>query len=207
VPGAAILKGNAEILMLVDLAAGICACAYPVCEMSALKRLNAAIRRVHRSFIGDFYCTPISSTVCQLPYDCASTPTEYTVQRFKLPHFAISFSRGTERNTNQGLIRQIRSPHSCELPASMSAPEWQMAIPTGNLVATYRGIRIVIKLGENGNPLEIGWYIGGQVEESVPVSCDLEWAKKMAVDVIDERIPEDEVWQQAEKKDREPDLS
>jgi hypothetical protein len=29
----------------------------------------------------------------------------------------------------------------------------------------------------------------------------------MAVDVIDQRIPVDEVWQQAEKKDREPDLS
>ncbi len=38
-------------------------------------------------------------------------------------------------------------------------------------------------------------------------SCDLEWANQLAVDVIDERIPEDEVWQQAEKKDREPDLS
>jgi hypothetical protein len=27
--------------------------------------------------------------------------------------------------------------------------------------------------------------------------------RKMAVDVIDQRIPVDEVWQQAEKKDRE----
>jgi hypothetical protein len=89
----------------------------------------------------------------------------------------------------------------------MSAPDWQMAIPTGNLVATYRGIRIVIKLGETRNPIEIGWFINGQAVESVPVSCDREWAKKLAVDVIDERIPEDEVWQQAERKDREPDLS
>jgi hypothetical protein len=28
----------------------------------------------------------------------------------------------------------------------------------------------------------------------------------LAVDVIDERIPEDEVWQQAEKNDREPNF-
>jgi hypothetical protein len=84
--------------------------------------------------------------------------------------------------------------------------DWQIASPTGNLVATYRGIRIVIKLGENRNPLEIGWYINGQVEESVPLSYDLEWAKQLAIDVIDERIPEDDVWQEAERKDREPDL-
>jgi hypothetical protein len=89
----------------------------------------------------------------------------------------------------------------------MSTADWQIAIPTGNLVATYRGIRIVIKLGETRNPIEIGWYIGGQAVESLPVDCDEEWAKKLAVDVIDERIPEDEVWQQAERKDREPDLS
>ena len=75
------------------------------------------------------------------------------------------------------------------------------------MVATYRGIRIVIKLGETPNPIEIGWFINGQAVESVPVSCDREWAKKLAVDVSDERIPEDDVWQQAEKKDQEPDLS
>jgi hypothetical protein len=89
----------------------------------------------------------------------------------------------------------------------MSAPEWQIAIPTGNLVATYRGIRIVIKRSQTGNPIEIGWFINGQAAESIPVSCDLEWAKKLAVDVIDERIPLDQEWQQAEKRDQESDLS
>ena len=49
----------------------------------------------------------------------------------------------------------------------MSTADWQIAIPTGNLVATYRGIRIVIKLGETRNPIEIGWYIGGQAVESL----------------------------------------
>jgi hypothetical protein len=79
--------------------------------------------------------------------------------------------------------------------------------PPGTLVTTYRGIRIVIKLGENRNPLEIGWYINGQAVESVPVSCDREWAKKLAVDVVDDRIPLDQEWQQAEKRDQESDLS
>jgi hypothetical protein len=88
----------------------------------------------------------------------------------------------------------------------MSTADWQIAIPTGNLVATYRGIRIVIKRSQTGKPLEIGWFIGGQAVESLPVECDEEWAKKLAVDVIDERIPEDELWQQAEKKDREPNF-
>jgi hypothetical protein len=59
----------------------------------------------------------------------------------------------------------------------MGAPEWQMAIPTGNLVATYRCIRIVIKRDEMGKPSEITWFIGGQEVESVSLSCDLEWAK------------------------------
>lgn len=89
----------------------------------------------------------------------------------------------------------------------MSAGSWQIAFPTGNWVATHRGIRIVIKRSNTGDPSEITWFINGQAVESVPVSCDLEWAKKLAVDVIDERMPEDEVWQQAERKDRESDPS
>jgi hypothetical protein len=89
----------------------------------------------------------------------------------------------------------------------MSAPDWEIAFPTRNWVTTYRGIRIVIKRNDKGNPIEIGWFIGGQAVERLSVDCDEEWAKKLAVDVVDERIPENEVWQQAEKRDREPDLS
>jgi hypothetical protein len=36
------------------------------------------------------------------------------------------------------------------------------------------------------------------------VDCDQESPKKIGVDVVDDRIPVDELWQQAEKKDREP---
>jgi hypothetical protein len=41
----------------------------------------------------------------------------------------------------------------------------------------------------------------------VQVDCDLEWAKQLAIDVVDDRIPVDQEWQQAEEKDREPDLT
>jgi hypothetical protein len=89
----------------------------------------------------------------------------------------------------------------------MNTAAWQIGFPSGNSATTYRGIRIVITRSATGDPIEIGWFIGGRVAESVPVSCDLEWAKKMRVDVIDERISIDEVWQEAEKKDRESDLA
>ena len=64
-----------------------------------------------------------------------------------------------------------------------------------------------LKRSETGKPIEIGWFINGQAVESVPLSCDVEWAKQLAIDVIDERIPVDQEWQQAGKRDQEPDLS
>jgi hypothetical protein len=73
----------------------------------------------------------------------------------------------------------------------MSAPEWQISFPAGSWVTTYRGVRIVIKRSVTGNPIEIGWYIGGRAVESLPVDCDEEWAKKMAVDVVDDRMSVD----------------
>jgi hypothetical protein len=89
----------------------------------------------------------------------------------------------------------------------MSAPEWQIAFPTGNWVTTYRGVRIVIARSETGQPLEIGWFIGGQEAESIPLACDEEEAKRIGTEVVDQRTPVDEEWQQAEKKDGESDLS
>ena len=89
----------------------------------------------------------------------------------------------------------------------MSAPEWQIAFLTGNLVATYRSIRIVINLGETSNPIEMGWFIGGREVQSMRVNCPLELAKKLGVEAVNVRIPVDEEWQQAEKRDRESDLS
>jgi len=62
----------------------------------------------------------------------------------------------------------------------MSTTEWQLGFPTGNWVATYRGFPIVIKRSDTDRSLEIGWFINGQVAESIPITCDLEWAKKLA---------------------------
>jgi hypothetical protein len=89
---------------------------------------------------------------------------------------------------------------------SMSAALWQL-VPTRNWVTTYRGVRVLIKRNETGKPMEIGWYINGSEAESIPLDCDEELAKEIGTQVVDQRIPVDEEWQQAEKKDREPDLS
>jgi hypothetical protein len=88
----------------------------------------------------------------------------------------------------------------------MSETEWQIGIPTGNLLATYRGIRIVVRLDRRGNPVAIEWFIEGRLAESTPVGGDLESAKKIGIDVVDERIPMDDQWSQAEKDNREDDL-
>ena len=74
-------------------------------------------------------------------------------------------------------------------------------IPNGQLGCYLSRSPIVIKRSDTAMPIEIGWFINGQVAESIPVTCDLEWAKKLAVDfLIDERIPEDELWSQAERR-------
>jgi hypothetical protein len=88
----------------------------------------------------------------------------------------------------------------------MSKSGWQKGVPTGNQLATYRGIRIVVRLDERGNPLEIGWFIGGHVAKSMPVSCDLESAKIIGTAAVDARIPLDERWAEAERRDRESEL-
>jgi hypothetical protein len=75
--------------------------------------------------------------------------------------------------------------------------------PNGNHLATYRGIRVVIKLSKTGSPTEIRWYIDRLLAESTPLDCDLESAKKIGIDLADRRIPMDDRWRQAEKKDQE----
>jgi hypothetical protein len=100
----------------------------------------------------------------------------------------------------------VATPSANLFPLSMSETKWQIGVPTGNHLATYRGIRIVVKLNSKGNPIEIGWFIGGRLQQSVPVNFGLESAKQIGVDLVDERIPIDERWAQAEKHDRESEL-
>ena len=38
----------------------------------------------------------------------------------------------------------------------MREAKWQSGVPTGNHLATYRGIRIVVKLNPQGDPVEKG---------------------------------------------------
>ena len=83
----------------------------------------------------------------------------------------------------------------------MSTAEWQIGFPTGNWVATYRGLPLSLSEVTRPCRLRLAGFINGQVAESIPVTCDLEWGKKLAVDfLIDERIPEDELWSQAERR-------
>jgi hypothetical protein len=88
----------------------------------------------------------------------------------------------------------------------MREANWQIGVPTGNHLATYRGIRIVVRLDLRGNPAEIGWFIGGHVDKSLPLTCDLESAKIIGTALVDARIPIDDRWADAEKRDRESEL-
>lgn len=73
-------------------------------------------------------------------------------------------------------------------------------------MATYRGIRLIVRFDPTGNPVEIGWFIGGRLAVRTPVNCDLDSAKKIAMDLVDERIPIDALWQEAEKRDQQSEL-
>jgi hypothetical protein len=80
---------------------------------------------------------------------------------------------------------------------------WKLGISTGHWVATYRGIRILIKVSpKTGRATEVAWYIEGELDINSPLDCDLETAKKIGFAVVDQRIPLDEGWLQAETKDR-----
>jgi hypothetical protein len=84
---------------------------------------------------------------------------------------------------------------------------WKLGVSTGHWAATYRGIRILIKVNQKSSrATEIAWYIEGRLDINSPLDCDLETAKKIGVAVIDQRIPLDEGWQQAESRDRRAPL-
>jgi hypothetical protein len=59
----------------------------------------------------------------------------------------------------------------------------------------YRGIRIKITVDpKTDKPTEISWYISGKLAESSPVTCTLEVAKQIAVQVVDHQIETDAQW-------------
>jgi hypothetical protein len=67
----------------------------------------------------------------------------------------------TSERKAQEIVRKLcvnANPHTASAAnsrISMSRVEWQTGIPTGNHLATYRGIRVVIKLSKTGSPTEI----------------------------------------------------
>jgi hypothetical protein len=89
---------------------------------------------------------------------------------------------------------------SCELPAAMSAAAWHISFPTGSWVATHRGVRIVIKRSVSRQSGRNRLVIGGREAESLPVDCDEELAKKIGIDVVDQRISVHELWPQGGKE-------
>jgi len=84
---------------------------------------------------------------------------------------------------------------------------WKLGVSTGHWAATYRGIRILIKVDpKTGRANEVAWYIEGRLDIRSPLDCDLETAKKIGGAVVDQRIPLDERWLQAETRDRNAPL-
>jgi hypothetical protein len=80
------------------------------------------------------------------------------------------------------------------------------ACPDAKLGYDLQRGRVVIKRNETGKPMEIGWYINGSEAESIPLDCDEELAKEIGTQIVDQRIPVDEEWQQAEKRIANPTL-
>ena len=76
---------------------------------------------------------------------------------------------------------------------------WQQATKSGNWSATFRGIGIVIRVNlKTRRPTEIEFFIGGRRVESAPVTCTLEIAKRIALEVVDRQIASDAAWANAE---------
>jgi hypothetical protein len=76
---------------------------------------------------------------------------------------------------------------------------WKQGAKTGNWSATFRGIGIVIRIDpETDKPTEMCWYLSGKLAESAPVTCALEIAKRIALEVVDRQIAEDAAWANAE---------
>jgi hypothetical protein len=76
---------------------------------------------------------------------------------------------------------------------------WRQGRPTKDWFAEYKGISIRVRVDpETDKPTEISWYLNGKLAESAPVTCTLEIAKKIAVEVADRQIAEDAAWANAE---------
>jgi hypothetical protein len=96
--------------------------------------------------------------------------------------------------------RQIPALAKLEKEPKMTAKAmWKQSRVSRAFSTDYRGIRIKIAVDpKTEKPTEISWYLNGKFTESAPVACSLDIAKKFGTKVIDEKIPEDAAWANAE---------
>jgi hypothetical protein len=78
---------------------------------------------------------------------------------------------------------------------------WEQSSMSRAFSTDYRGIRIKITVDpKTDKPTEISWYLNGKLTESAPVTCTLEIAKRIAQEVVDQKIAEDAAWANAEDR-------
>jgi len=95
-----------------------------------------------------------------------------------------------------------------DAPRALAKPEkepkmktmWQQGTKTGNWSATIRGIRTVIRVDENGYPTALQFFVNGRLDESAPLSCTIDVAKRIAITIVDRLIEETPRWQAAANK-------
>jgi hypothetical protein len=81
----------------------------------------------------------------------------------------------------------------------MKRTMWTQATQSGNWRTHLRGIGIVIRVKpKTRRPTEVEFFMGGRRIESAPVTCTLEIAKRIALEVVDRQIAEDAAWANAE---------
>jgi hypothetical protein len=78
---------------------------------------------------------------------------------------------------------------------------WQKGIASRDWSGEFRGIAIRIKVDpKTGNPTSIGWYLDGPLDQTFPVTCDLEIAKTIALEVMDNQIARGGIWSRVSAK-------
>ena len=78
---------------------------------------------------------------------------------------------------------------------------WEQNSVSRAFSTDHRGIRIKVTVDpKTEKPTEICWYLSGKLAESAPVTCTLEVAKRIALEVVDQQIAEDPAWANAESR-------
>jgi hypothetical protein len=78
---------------------------------------------------------------------------------------------------------------------------WRQGRATKDWFADYKGNSIRVRVDpKTDKPTEISWYLSGKLAESAPVTCTLEVAKRIALEVVDRQIAQDAAWANAEHR-------